>query len=81
MRTVAERGLGFEQFKPVYNRYIQGWLKQQKADAEEAIAAALKELAEVSDPGIEAVTGRMPWTRWKAESGDRFSPRSGRLFC
>ena len=27
----AERGLGFEQFKPVYNRYIQGWLEQQSS--------------------------------------------------
>ena len=24
---MVERGLGFEQFKPVYNRYIQGWLE------------------------------------------------------
>ena len=50
---MVERGLGFEQFKPVYNRYIQGWLEQQKAAAEESIAAALKELAEVSDPALK----------------------------
>jgi len=50
---MVERGLGFEQFKPVYNRYIQGWLEQQKAATEESIAAALKELAEVSDPALK----------------------------
>lgn len=49
----VQRGLGFEQFKPVYNRYIHGWLQQQKATFEESIANARKELSEETDPELK----------------------------
>ena len=51
MRRQRRGGLGFEQFKPVYNRYIQGWLEQQRADLEQAMATTQKELAGMEDPG------------------------------
>ncbi|MDG1356568.1 MAG: ABC transporter substrate-binding protein [Akkermansiaceae bacterium] len=49
---VVERGLGFEQFQPVYNRYIKNWLQQQKVATEKAIIEANKELAELDDPQL-----------------------------
>ena len=52
---VAERGLGFEQFKPVYNRYIQKWLKQQQAELAEAMKKSQQELSEAQDAAAQKV--------------------------
>ena len=52
-KDTVERGLGFEQLKPVYNRYIHDWLQQQKVSSQEAIAAARKGLAEETDPALK----------------------------
>jgi microcin C transport system substrate-binding protein len=49
---VVQRGLGFEQFKPVYNRYIKDWLQEQKLAKEKAVAEARRELDELNDPQL-----------------------------
>ncbi|MGB1873445.1 MAG: ABC transporter substrate-binding protein [Akkermansiaceae bacterium] len=50
----AQRELGFEAFKPVYNRYIENWLKQQKQELSQAIGLAREELAALEDPATKA---------------------------
>lgn len=41
----AERKLGFEEFVPVYNRYIAGWLAERKRETEREITRVRGELA------------------------------------
>lgn len=41
----VNRKLGFEEFMPVYNRHIIGWVKQQKAATEEEVKKVEAELA------------------------------------
>jgi microcin C transport system substrate-binding protein len=47
---VVERGLGFEEFKPVYNGYIHHWLGKQKAQLEQSIEASKKDLDSQKEP-------------------------------
>ncbi len=49
----VERKLGFEEFKPVYNRYIERWLKQQKLELGQAIEVAREDLGEAEDPALK----------------------------
>lgn len=41
----VNRKLGFEEFMPVYNRHISGWVKQQKAATEEEVKKVEAEIA------------------------------------
>ncbi len=64
------RTLGFEEFMPVYNRYIEGWLKTQQAATDHEAAAVAEKLTAATNDNrssleIRAASLRLEQEKWK----------------
>ncbi|MEO1836029.1 MAG: hypothetical protein ABGZ49_11110, partial [Akkermansiaceae bacterium] len=46
----AAGGLGFDEFVPIYNAYIEKWLKEKKSEAEGDLEQAREAIASENDP-------------------------------
>jgi hypothetical protein len=51
--TQTQKGSGFEEFIPIYNRYIQTWLKEQIATGDRALESARSKLADAKGDEAE----------------------------
>ena len=69
-----ERKLGFDAFVPVYNRYIETWLKTQQMDTDQEIIRVTGELATAEGEAkialeTKAQALRLDETKWKFRLG------------
>jgi microcin C transport system substrate-binding protein len=55
----ASRSLGFDEFVPIYNRHISGWLKNQQQATDKEVAKIEDELAKAEGPAREALLTRL----------------------
>ncbi|MEO5916917.1 MAG: ABC transporter substrate-binding protein [Luteolibacter sp.] len=70
----VERKLGFDAFVPIYNRYIDTWLRTQQADTEKEITRVTTELATAEGDAKSALETkaqalRVDQTKWKFRLG------------
>lgn len=79
----VERSLGFDEWVPVYNRHIAGWLTKKKAETQAELdktVAALAAAAEDKKPGLESqrVTFERDMEKWnfRQSIGDFFQFRT-----
>ncbi len=70
----AGRSLGFEEFLPVYNRHIRGWLEEQKAATQKELAR-VEAQASAADPAekeklkLQVETLRHDMEKWEFRLG------------
>jgi microcin C transport system substrate-binding protein len=57
--TEVSRSLGFEDFMPVYNRHIEGWLKNQQETTNKEVARIEAELTQADDKAKTALQNQL----------------------
>ena len=57
--TEVSRSLGFDDFMPVYNRYISGWLKSQQETTEKELKRIEAELTTADDKAKTALQNQL----------------------
>lgn len=70
----AQRKLGFDDFRPTYNRYIEKWLRAQQQATEKEVARVAGELATAEGETrtsleLQAETFRLEQEKWKFRLG------------
>lgn len=70
----AERTLGFDDFRPTYNRYIEKWLRTQQEATDKEVARVTSELSTAEGEArtsleLQAETLRLEQEKWKFRLG------------